>query len=310
MAIGFAVLALVAAQGVQVARVFPPGERLEYVVESRVQAERKWIGLKTFIPEDYGFEYRFTTAVQKVLEDGDAMVRYERPRLTEIIGETFERPEKRKTTQLDWKYDLRVSRINEVLESKDLTPKKAAKALGRGPIGAQPPAMVQQFVGEIYRLALFVGGLDSALDLSPKLPLDPVKPGDTWKRTASYAPQVIKGKDRQAVQRVDTVYTYRGQADSNGKRVQRITAALAIDTDIAPFVNQATGEETPELKSLKLTLKATVDFDLDPKTFRTLAALARSEGSITIHLRSAPDEPVLEERLKGQTTMTLVKAAP
>jgi len=255
--------------------------------------------------------YKFTTEVKAMKADGICELEYSRPTMTLVEGETAVRPPKTTVDKVNLKYLLTVSPINEILSVKDLQPSKPPKTTSgfrnanRTPLTFLQPA-IGQFIGEVYRLALFVGGIDGSLDFNPKLPYDAVKVGDSWKRTVGYQPQKLGAGDKSAVQRLDYVYTYRGLVDVEGKQFQRVTAHLILDTDVGEYVNQIYGKERTGLKAIKLKLKATVAFDLDTKTFKTIRAIAESEGSISIEVVQLPNEPAQEERLKGRTTMTLV----
>ncbi len=296
-------------------RVFARGEKLQYSVKSSLQSESRGAGLLTWMPEDHDILYKFTTTVTELKADGIALVRYDRPTVTEIEGETAAGPPKSRTHKVDFKLDVTLSPINELLEIKDLTPKKppppvalrARASNGSSAAGVQD--LIDTFVGEVYRLALFQGGIDSALDFSPKLPYDDVKPGDTWKRTAGYSPQSLSGKQGQvAVQRLDYTYTYDGVVESDGKKVHRVVARLALKTDLATFANQIM-KTTPEksgLKTIPLELDASIAFDLDLVNRRTLKAVATSQGGFAIVLTQSPDAPVHEERLKGTTRLVLL----
>lgn len=307
--------ALLPMQAVSLHRVFAKGEKLQYSVKSTLQSESRGGGLLTWMPEDLDILYKFTTSVTELKADGIAQVRYDRPTVTEVTGETAVSPPKSRTEKVDFKLDLTVSPINELLEIKDLNPKKpppvAARWSNSGRAGVAPSTqdLIDTFVGEVYRLSLFQGSIDTALDFSPKLPYDDVKPGDTWKRTAGYSPQALSGKAGQlAVQRLDYIYTYDGVMESDGKKVHRVTARLALKTDLASFANQIM-KTTPEksgLKTIPLQLDASIAFDLDLATRKTLKALAKSEGGFSIVLTQSPDKPVHEERLKGHTRLSLL----
>ncbi|MCO5297939.1 MAG: hypothetical protein M9921_13905 [Fimbriimonadaceae bacterium] len=303
---------------VDLSRVFAKGEKGQYAVKSAIQVESRGPGLLSWIPEDLGIQYKFTYAVTEMKADGIAVVHYERPTMTWIEGETFNTPETKRVEKVDMKLDATLSPINELLELKDLNPgkKPPPAALDRaatpgaetGPEGA-PQDVIEQFVGEIHRLALFLGAIDSSLDFSPKLPYDLVNPGDTWKRTVGYSPQALAGKGGQlAVQRLDYTYTYKGPVEVEGKRYQRVDADLSLDTDLAQFVNQLmdTKPEQSGLKQIPLRLKATIEFDLDLQTRRTVRATAKSEGGFSVVVTQRPNEPVYEERFKGTTTLSLV----
>lgn len=305
-------------------RVFTRGEKLGYRVNSSLHIDRRGRGLDTFIPEQMDVQYGFTLEVRELKADGIAVVHYKRPTLTTIQGETFSAPERRKTEKVNYDLLLTISPVNDILEIKDLAKKPAAKkgeARWITPAGRQIGAnIVGQFVGEIYRLALFVGSFDSALDFSPRLPLDQVKVGDTWKKTVSYQPQQLKGKKgEQAVQRLDYTYTYRGAMKVGAKSVERVEATLSLNTDVGHFINQLYDlkPEDTGLKGIPLKMEAKIEFNLDPKTKRTLSADAVSEGGFKIVLTDDPESPLEEENLRGRTHLKLVsqttvpsKAAP
>lgn len=309
------------AKPVTLTHTFTANEKLSYAVEGALTAEQREGSLETWIPEDFNYSYSFTTEVQAMKADGFAQILYSRPTITEVQGETFTSPPKTKVEKIGQKALLTMSPINEIVSVKELSkpkPEKAKPAHDGGdddsrrldPLlaGRRQGDPLGPFIGEIQRLALFIGSMDSSLDFSPKLPLDEVKVGDTWKKTVSYEPQTLKGtKDKQAVQRLDYTYTYKGLMTSEGRKVNRVEATLDLNTDLATFFNQlaeASAEETG-LKKLPMTLKATIDFDLDPKTGRTLLARAHSEGGYQLFLNDNPDTAIVEQRLKGNTTMRL-----
>jgi hypothetical protein len=302
-----------AAEPVELLRVFTKGEKASYSVKSSLSIEARSAGLKTFLPQDVDLSYDFSTEVLAVKADGICEMRYRRPTMTEVQGETYDRPARTHVEKVNILATLTLSPINEILNSKDESPKKPGDktfADATTPSRADQEVNLEQFIGELQRLALFLGSLDSSLDFSPKLPYDAVNPGDTWKRTVGYTPQKLSGKEKSAVQRLDYVYTYRGITKSSGKDVHRVTADLNVDTDAAPFVNQLLGmkPEQSGLKSVKLQLKATIEFDLDVKTRQTLRADARSTGAIRIDVTDLPHEALMEQRLKGRTVMTLVSS--
>lgn len=313
----FVALLGAAAPPVDLSRVFAKGEKAQYLVKSAIQVESRGLGLLTWMPEDLGIQYKFTYAVTEMKPDGIAVLRYERPAMTWTEGETFDSPPKTRVDKVEMKLDATVSPINELLAIKDLNPKKPPPPVhgsrvtreGSEAPSAAPQDVVEQFVGEIHRLALFLGAIDSSLDFSPKLPYDLVNPGDTWKRTVGYSPQALASKGgKLAVQRLDYTYAYKGPVEVEGKRFQRIEATLALDTDLAQFVNQLmdTKPEESGLKRIPLRFSATIQFDLDPKTHRTVRAAANSDGGFSVVLTQRPDEPVYEERFKGTTRMTLI----
>jgi hypothetical protein len=309
-----AVLSPVSDAPVALSRVYKQGEKAEYKVRSHLLVERRQRGLETFMPEEMDINYNFTYEVTKMQADGVAVLRYKRPTITEIEGETYDAPPKTKVEKVNWDLILTMSPINEMLEVKDLTPKKDPKKGGSkvfAPNGTPTQINPFAFTQELYRLSLFIGSLDSSMDFSPKLPLDDVKPGDTWHKTVGYQPQKLKdSKGKSAVQRLDYTYTYKGIVQSGNRKVHRIVATLKLDTNVAEFVNQMlnmTAEDT-HLKEIALKLDASIDYDLDLKTMRTIKGVAKSIGSIKIVITDFPNEPVIEERIKGETLLAIVSA--
>ncbi len=301
---------------VALARTFKKGERLTYRVDSNLAVQRRFRGLQTWMPEDLDLSYGFTTEVTAMKTDGIAQIRYKRPTFTVIEGETHNAPPKRKVEKVNYDMLITVSPLNEIIDMKDLGKKKSARetrpllrSLSRGGQSAVLRGPLAGFISDIYRLALFVGSFDSALDFSPKLSLDEVKVGDTWKRTAGYQPQKVKGK--HAVQRLDYTYTYKGRMKSGKTTVERIQATLALDANLADFVHEAYDVKPQEtgLKGIPVNLKATIDFDLDPKTKRTLRATARAKGGFQVVITELPDEPIEEQTFEGTTILKLVSTA-
>ncbi|MEA2552672.1 MAG: hypothetical protein QOJ65_848 [Fimbriimonadaceae bacterium] len=302
------------AKPAMLSRVFAPNQKYTYDVKSHLQLENRQRGLDTFMPEDFDMNYTFTAEVQQSKADGIVVLHYQRPTMTQIQGETWNSQPQSKVDKVNLDYLLTVSPINEILETIEqkkpaakIPPKKAKWMTGITVQGGNP---IGQFIGEMYRLSLFIGPVDSALDFAPKLPFTEVKPGDTWKRTIGYQPQKLKDKDgKSVVQRLDYTYTYRGPVQVNGKTFQRVTADLDLKTDLAEWAKQFMPEgdasDGPQLSKLPLNLKGTIEFDLDPKTFNTVAARASSEGGFQVFLSDAPKDPLFETRLRGTTTMSL-----
>jgi len=295
------------AQPVELLRKFTLGEKSAYSVNAEMTVESRGGSLNTFIPEDITIKYGFTTEVTKLEADGFAKMRFIRPTITEIEGETYESAPKSKVEKLNQDVLLTISPINEVTDVKDLAKKPVPKkGSGRwmtaqgGPIGA--------FIGDIYRLVLFIGPFDSSLDIAPKLPLDEVKIGDTWKKTVGYQPQNLKGTQKKAIQRIDYTYTYEGPKTVNGKQIVRISAAMDLDTDIGAFINQLMESDASKtgLKGIPLVVKGRIQFDLDPKTLKTLQAVGKTEGGFKVNLTDDED-PAIEQRFTGQTVLKLVK---
>ncbi len=310
------------AKPVMLERVFTKGEKGKCEVHSYLSVESRQLGLETWIPDDLELLYTYNYEIKEMKADGICVMRYQRPTMTEIHGETADSGPRSIVEKVNFNLELDVSPANEVLKVKDLNPPKkddkkpptrdkflaAMKAGGK----VRQDTLSQflgQFVGEIYRLALFAGSLDSSLDFNPKLPFDEVKVGETWKRTVGYSPQKSRGTDKMAVQRMDYTYTYKGQMDVNGKKIERVTADVELKTDLAEFIHQTFNVKSSEtgLKEVPLTFKSHIDFDLDPKTFRTIKAYGDSEGGFRIIVTQMPNQAVQEERLRGRVTMKVIQ---
>jgi hypothetical protein len=255
--------------------------------------------------------------VQKVKADGIAEVLYQRPSMNIVMGDTAEAGAKTMVEKTDWKLLLDISPINEVVAEKDLNPPKPKKvdSMMANPMikrimlqGTQADGvalgLLFQFVGEVQRLAFFVGSLDSGLDIAPKFSFDEVSIGSTWKKTVGYSPQKLKGQgDKQAVQRMDYTYTYMGvMKNKEGKDIQRVQAKVKLDTDLTAYARQLVGGagSSSMLKSVPLQFVGTIDFDLDMITLHMLKASAESNGYFAIAVKGA-DQPLLENKFKGRT---------
>lgn len=296
------------APAVTLTRTFLPGERLAYRVQSNLQVQSRASILQTWMPEDVAVKYDFSLAVEKLKTDGIAQLRYKRPTLLMISDAGDEGGPERKLEKLGWDLQLTLSPYNKTIELKDLT-KKPARWMGRTAALQGDP--FGEFISEVHRLALFAGGLDSSLDLAPPLPLREVSVGDTWKSTVSYQPQKLSGGNKTAVQRLDYTYTYKGIVAVGAMKVHRVVGSVDLNTDLASFFHdlaEVSSEDTG-LSKFPLTLKTNVEFDLDLKTLRTLAARASSQGGFQIFTTENPGAALAEERFRGQTTMTLLSIA-
>lgn len=299
---------------VQLARVFHQGEKDQYVVKAALQVETRPYGLQTFLPQDVDISYKFNTEVKAMKADGICEMEYHRPTITQVEGETANTPPRTTVEKLNMNALLTVSPINEILQMKDLNPPKKDKggggrsslALTKRGTRRSAAQDIGQFIGEVFRLSAFVGGFDSGLDFNPKLPYDAVKVGETWKRTVGYSPQKMGATGKSAVQRLDYLYTYKGLVDVEGQKFQRVTVDLKLDTNVADYINQIYGKEQTGLRGIKLKLNGSIDFDLDPKSFKTIRAVAKSEASVSIEVTEVPSEPVQEQHIKGTTTMSLI----
>jgi len=102
--------------------------------------------------------------------------------MTEVLGETHDAPAKTRVEKVNMNLLLTLSPINEILNSKDDNVKKQGRDTVQPTFAVaatRQDISLEAFTGELHRLALFLGSLDSSLDFSPKLPYDAVKPGDT-----------------------------------------------------------------------------------------------------------------------------------
>ncbi len=307
------------AKPVDLQRVFVKGEKTVYQVKSNLIIEDRPAGLATFLPQELDLNYQSSSTVKDLKADGIAIIDYRRPTITQIDGENANRPAKTTVEKVNYIMDLTVSPINEVLDVKDLTPKKADKKDGSRqmfllmPSGAkfQLQSLIGQFVNELYRLALNVGSLDSSMEFSPKLPFGAVKEGATWKKTVGYSPQKLKGKDgKSAVQRLDYTYTYKGIVTVNNKKFYRINAALDLKTDLADYFNQLFDmkPEQTHLKSIPMNLTQSIDYDLDMSSRRTMRASSTAEGGFKVWITDMPDDAYQEQKLHGTTEMYLVSS--
>jgi hypothetical protein len=298
---------------VSLQRVMKVGEKFSYAVKSHLLVEERQIGLDTFLPEELDLNYNFTFDVTKDKADGIVVGRYKRPTITQIEGETAETPPKTTVEKINWDIELTITPINEIIDQKDMNPKKtppksggtlriATNTMSRAGIQGD---IVGSFVSELYRLSLFVGGFDSALDFQPKLEDDEVVPGATWRRTVSYSPQKLKGSNKMAMQRLDYVYTYVGVVESEGKKVHRVNATLNSKTDLAAFLRDAAPEDETvlQLKEIPFNLDAKIEYDLDLNTRTTIQANATSTGGFKLVLTQFPENPIVEQRVKGRTTL-------
>jgi hypothetical protein len=302
---------------VELYRQWKPNSKVTYEVTSDLQIESRNYTRSVFIPSEQGTKYQFTFEVGKVTDEGFASVAYKRPTVDSIQGETVEHPPITTTEKVNEHLELTMSPVNAITGLKDLTPKKPKEGGGglallsfRKGSAVSPEAqdMIGGFVQDLFRLAMFVASPETSMDFGPSLPLLEVEPGDTWKVTASYQPQVLKDKKgKMAPQRLDYTYTYDGIVDSAGKKVHRVSAALNLDTDIGAFINDLLGAAPSQtgLKALKLKLDAKMEFDLDLETKNTIAGRGTSAGSIVVEIPQLT-VPVEEANIRGRARLKLV----
>ena len=309
------------AEPVDLYRQFTKGETLKYSVKAHMLTETSDINTSA-IPQEVDILYDFSLLFKGVDEGGFAKVDYKRPTVTQIDGETADRPPISTKVKVDMHYEMDLSPINELTNIKDLG-KINDKASGGGGYslkqqrmirtlkenGVAPAVAVQLggFEQDLYRMALFVGSFDNALDLNPKLPLDEVVPGDTWSKTVSYQPQAVKGTDgkQQEVQRLDMQYKYDGVVDAGGKKVHQITATVNLDTDAAKYYNQGSSAARTGLQALPLRFNTEIIFTLDLATKRTLSANAKTTGGYEVVLTQI-SQALIKEKITGTASMKLL----
>lgn len=314
-----AALALASAQQdtVQLKRVFVPGTKSAYSVAASLHLEIRAGSLQTFLPHDVDLSYPFTMQVLGV-SAGIGTIRYERPTFTTAEAENGDEQPKKDVEELNQVALLKVSPVNEIIDDKDISKKKKRKEKDSGGdeevmISLPMPARKGQdpityFMQDIERLCVFIGSLDTSMDLAPKFDLNPVKVGSTWKRTVGFQPQKMKNeKDKMEVQRLDITYAYAGTGTYKGKPVQIVTAELQLDTDLGKYLNDLIGEpaEITKIKSINLKLHSKLKFELDPKTNQTLHGVCDSEGGFSV-MTTESENAVVEQKIKGNTVMTLV----
>lgn len=311
------------AEPTEVYRTFVKGETYSYSVKAHMLVEQS-SDFVSAIPDEVDILYDFTAKVLSVQEGGFARLLYSRPTITEVEGENADHGPIPHVEKVNMLYELGVSPINEVTDSKDVSKDKDKDKKGGGGVSAEVLNRAQKlmargvpaktalqlggFQSDLYRLCLFVGSMDSALDFNPKLPLDEVKIGDTWKKTVSYQPQKVKGdaNNKQAIQRLDMVYKYEGPMEVDGKKITRISASVSLDTDAAEYINQMMGTRPSQsgLKSFPLKFHTDINFDLDPKTNDTLLAKAKTKGEWQIEL-AGQSTPAVKELISGEAQMKL-----
>lgn len=294
------------------------GEVAAYKMNALLTVEIRETGLQTFLPMTTGYEYAYNYTVNSVDEDGNASMRYIRPATYRIDGENGEMPETRVKEEGELKFDIVATPINELLSAKIVKPpaKPGAKPtrtlnmMQEGPGGTTiTDILMGNVIGELYRMALNVGSLDSSFEFSPKLPEEEVKPGDTWAYTLSYAPQKLAGSNKQANQRLDVTYVYEGvKTGAGNKPVHRITASLKLDNDMVSYVNGNFGlsDKDSPFKALKVKYDLKYRYDLDLKTCSTIYAESNSTGTIVTEFKGET-EPIAERKITGTSTLTRLK---
>jgi hypothetical protein len=295
------------AEFVELRREFSEGQKLNYEVRSRLLTESRAMQLETFIPTTVNINYDFSLDVQELKVDGIADVLYKRDQMTIIDGETHDSPPVETVEETNWEILLTLSPINEVLSIDDRSPEPddtqqlLATSVAASTALAQPD-IVGEFRGELQRLALFVGTLDTSMDLAPKFPFPEVAVGDSWLVTVSYQPQYVEDEEETRVQRLDYEYFYDGLVESEGRQVRQIRAELDFNEDVIGLFGGTA--ELAGIEAINLAMKATILFEVDAETGHTLRARANSEGGFAIEATDF-DRPILEDKFTGRTTLRL-----
>ena len=285
---------------IDLSRVFVNGEHDAYLVHADLHVETWTPASPLWLPDELEFRYRFGSVVSSVSAAGIASIRYTRPEMQELFGERFDAPPRTEDIQQGLDFDLQISPANEMIDAK---PHGAAGQTSDEDDWHGPPsvatrqASAEDYRAEFIRLAMFVGDVQSSLDFAPRLPFDPVNPGDTWKRTVSYVPGASPSISNQQTHRVDYTYTFSGVVKTPHGLVDRVHAALHLSEDLAGAREGRTA----------MTLDTQIDFDLDPKTRKTLYADAKSTGEIKSF--SDTDEQNLGQidKIKAETTLSVAK---
>ena len=303
--------------------IYFTGQTSQYRIRAKLHIEERNANLLTFMPSNNIFKYDFYLRTLNV-EAGNGTIRYYRPSISQLVDDGSSIDPKPHVTKLKMKADLVMSPINAILDDTDLS-KKSAPKKKKSPIHSNQPLFVLSknmsyrqdglnpllgFVQQVELLAVYIGGPGSSLDFAPQFSLYPVKVGDTWKQTVGYQPQNLAegaGKQKSVVQRLDLIYTYRGDSTYRGKPVRLVTATIDLKTDLAKFVEDQfrESESVSHLKSFPLHLHEEMSFYLNPKTDQTIAADVHSTGGFKILTTFSPN-PVEEMKLRGKNHMYLL----
>jgi hypothetical protein len=270
--------------------------------------EKRFGTVETWFPQDIDLSYDFTSNVIELKPGGVEVVHYQRPTMTQTTSESLEGEGGTEKTDVKLNYNVTLSPINEILGAKNLSISNRLFAGTASQQGNDQFASITSFISEVYMLARNLGNLDSALDFAPKLPVNEVKPGDSWKHTVGYSPQQLADQPgKSAVQRLDYTYGFGGVITVEGKQVYRVTADLDMSTNLATFYFQTSGENpnTSILHAMPVRLKTHIDFDLDMKTCETIKAVSDSTGSIAVFFSASPTQATFDQRFHATTTMLL-----
>ena len=313
-----AVMGQAAAQPTDLSRVFTKGETFRYQVRTELIIERKFpaFGEQTAVPESQGLEFTSSLEIKEVKGGGFATAIYRRPFMTLVLGETAAEPERRQRINTNFNLQMDISPINEVTALKDLNPPARPARPGGGSMNqlnvmmpqedprASIGAFVEQFAGALYQFAFGVSSIDDGIDLSPKLPYEPVVVGEMWKRTVGFAPQRSGTGGRVENRRFDIEFTYAGPVQRNGRTMLLVNGLLKVDGDVAGFINQDAGRGAADtgIREFALKMEAKIAFYLEPKTRHTVEADVTTQGSMRLVVTQTAT-PLMEEKFSGSLRM-------
>lgn len=301
-------------------RKFTAGDRFVYKFNTKTFSDDRDYQFDMFMPNTQESMYTATTDVLEVKPSGAVVCRWVVSDAWFILGENASRDEMRIKDKEGADYRVEVTQVNDILDMRDNRPPKPEKnapkteadwmrSLMAAAVQPTLDQWVGQYVGPIYQLAGFTGGPYSGLDFAPKLPLDEVKVGDTWKKTVGFSPQKLRNdKDKKmAVTRLDYTYTYRGLVEEDGKKYLKITSACSLKTDVNDFLGQLMGsQENSPMSKAPLTWDAKVEYWLDPVTLHTINIEASSEGKFEMWVKEIKEQAYQESRLRSKASYKLV----
>ncbi|MER3466983.1 MAG: hypothetical protein C4340_07915 [Armatimonadota bacterium] len=306
-------IALSSAEPVTLQRVFRQGETSTYDFTTRITLDVREYPLETFIPVNERVNYKFTLTTERLKPDGAADVRFKRNKVTIRSGERFDEPPKEKKVGRDENIVFTLSRTNQVLSSRDESPKPPASGglraamLRHASLAAAGVALdiIDDWIALMHQLAGFV----NFFDLGPILPARPVEPGETWKETVGYAPiTVAEGADkgRTLNARIDYVYTFMGEVEQGGRSMYHIQGTYKHDADAAKYIEDLLTQErmVSPFKEIRLQMEGKVDYFLDKSTCSVIRISASANGYFGLTVKELPDAPVMEEKIKSSASLT------
>ena len=108
------------ADTVDLSRKFKAGATYSYAVRTHLMAEIREANLVTFIPEETDINYDFSYTVTNLKPSGIATIRYKRPYMDIIDGETAEAPATTNREKVNYDLQIDLTPVNEITNLKDL----------------------------------------------------------------------------------------------------------------------------------------------------------------------------------------------